>query len=365
MLLACRLTLLAESPGPQPEVRQVRPPEGGCRGCRVAIGGVTELGRRDGLEVNPLLISATRARDGRVLVSGYGGVDGIAVFTQDGRFSGRLTGDDVLGVRFHRPRVVLNRPGSGILVLDVGSNTIVALNDDLVPVSVDTIRDVTALQMTATNHSTVVLAGLSEVHRTAGIPLHRFELDSKELHPMGRPVAVRPDRPASTWRLLSPGVGGGVWAARVNDYRLEYWDSVGERLRTLSATREWMVPWEDAGHPSDGPPQSSVIGLQTLGDSLVALYVAVPSRNAPRPGGRREPGPATEQSGPSFLEVLRWIDTQIEIVDVRSQTAVFSARMRGPVFPTDKYGEVLQVHRPIIGRPFLRMLSLEFRGRPQ
>jgi hypothetical protein len=157
-------------------------------------------------------------------------------------------------------------------------------------------------------------------------PLHLVNADGRLTWSFGesdRPVL--PNDPDSHVRRLGTAVGGCFWAARVNEYRIELWDTTGTRLATVRRDAEWFPAWSglDLREGYDLRPRPRIAAVTQDDDDRLWVFLRVASEQ-----WRPEPTPRTEREFrlPTLEELARRWDTVVEVLDIRSGEVIASAR---------------------------------------
>lgn len=127
-----------------------------------------------------------------------------------------------------------------------------------------------------------------------------------------------------TRRRLAARDKSTFWAAPVNRYELELWDTTGSLHRRIVREAEWFEPWAGDWEPpfeEPAPPRLAAIMLDEAGRLWVLLYL--PARNfspTPRPAAQDFLAPS-DASHPAY-------DTLVEILDLEAGQIVARAFFR-------------------------------------
>lgn len=169
-----------------------------------------------------------------------------------------------------------------------------------------------------------VLNGNMRTPELFGLPLHVVDRGGDLQRSFGTDSpTVRPDEGYyPTMRKLAVVGHGQFWAAHVNRYVVELWDSVGRRQRTIERHVPWFTPWSKwPGFTNTGPPLASIggIALQQPDRLLVLIHVADKRwREALRP--------VVEGGFPGLLPdpYEAYFDTIIEVIDTQTGNVIAS-----------------------------------------
>lgn len=111
---------------------------------------------------------------------------------------------------------------------------------------------------------------------------------------------------------------GAAWAAWINRYVIEGWDTAGRLTRTLRRDVEWFPTWWRARSDAETPPLPVTTAIQVQGDTLWVL-VRVPDpdwRSAVRPEGKLY----------TVDDKNAYQDTMVEAIDLRTGELLASTR---------------------------------------
>lgn len=227
-----------------------------CESCRASLRHVVRLGgttRSEGLvcvgsrvaaTVERFYVSACRAHE-------------VLVYDHDGRLQSRFgrTGDGP--GEFRGDFKLRGMPDGGVAVFS-GGNRVSLYDSDLNLVRTFHTsrrpRDIAAL-----NDGTLALAYNEPTADRFGIPIHLWA-EGQLLRSIGEDAAALID--PSKADLVARGIskdrtGEKLWVSRVNEYRIDLFDSRGRLLQ--SVRREgWFVPWENPENRIEAPQLKDV-----------------------------------------------------------------------------------------------------------
>ncbi len=161
----------------------------------------------------------------------------------------------------------------------------------------------------------------------AGHPLHLLSLRRGIVRSFGAPATeiVRRGVGATIRRRIARSRTGGVWAGRINEYRIELFDLHGEKRRELRRPVPWFEPWQTVLHFSPSqPPQTQLAELHEDSSGLLWVIFQVADRNWNRAveEWRTPEGRFYRAANPDSL-----YDSMVEVIDVTRGNVRASQRM--------------------------------------
>jgi hypothetical protein len=132
----------------------------------------------------------------------------------------------------------------------------------------------------------------------------------------------RPELGYGSRRALAVGFGGSVWAAELNTYVLQRWDTAGRLLATIRREAEWFPTYWRYDVNATLPPPPSITALAQVGDTLWVM-VKVADANW------RTAVESTSPDGRFFRvrDQHGYRDTMLEAIDIRSRRIIVSSRV--------------------------------------
>lgn len=318
LALACVLSSsgAAQSGG---ALRRVPSPSS-CPVCALRVRRVAGLqsGDRDSLQSGPLR-SAAVSGTGDIVVSYGNETAPLRVFDPSGRLRHSIARQSDL-----------IPPSLGLLwVTAVGGEIKVFANDSGGAYSLDHVgalrrgpatRVAPFRQLAVLKNGSIVTAFVARDPQDVGLPLKLYSPDGNLITAFGSDAEYfRADSADLLRRTVTPGRGGGFWAAYLYEYRVEYWSDAP--ARTLTLVRN--------------PPWFSGVGL-------------------PRPLGLAHPPPPVLTGVYEDRLGLLWTATAVARTDWQSAVQVFEGGAvdpRGPSPPlNDLYETIVEVLDPKAGR---------------
>lgn len=304
------------------------PAASACRACTIAVQRVAMLGREEG----PGTIdgedthAAVDSRGRYFLWQQYAPT--VKVFDARGRFmrtlgrAGRGPGE------FRGVGAIRIGAGDSIHVFDANNLTRSIFSPSLAFVRSTRLEIPSEIVWLAmVDGGSFVIAAPIRTPARVGYPLHLVNGAGRIVRSFGSTSgAFRPDIPYFDNRTIAHGAPGQVWAAHLNQYRIELWSTEGRKLRELRRTVPWFPAYLANRAPSRSVPPPTLLG-QVRQDRAGRLWVRirVPDANwrrAVRPGGPH---------GVTVSDHDRYVDTIIEVIDPRRGRLLASRRFDAAV----------------------------------
>jgi hypothetical protein len=138
-------------------------------------------------------------------------------------------------------------------------------------------------------------------------------------------AGIRVDLPATTHRHLARASDSTVWAARLNEYKIELWSIDGRLLMELNRSPSPFDTWiQDPGPSLAKPPVGGITAIHASKDGS-ALWVLV--RLPDRAWRAAVDTVFHETPGVIARNPDRYFDTVIEVIDVRRRSVVARQRV--------------------------------------
>lgn len=294
-----------------------------CRSCRVTLDPLATLGDSTGAGMLEAEINnVVRDTRGRYFISD-GQTPHIWVFDGRGTTVTRLGRQGSGPGEYRRPTAFLVGPGDSLHVFDASLSRMTVYAPDLTVARTEALEFRPDLYDGAVVGRRLVINASIRTAERAGLPLHLLGPSGGILRSFGSATGVyRPDLGYGIRRSVTAGHGGSVWAAELNTYVLQQWDTAGRLLRTIQREVEWFPTLWSYDINAASPPPPSITALLQSGDTLWAM-VKVADRNWRS---------AVESASPDgrFFKVSdqnEYRDTMLEAIDTRSGRVVVSARI--------------------------------------
>jgi hypothetical protein len=301
--------------------------------------------------IGDLITGVDVLSDGRFVVAGASGRDGVLMFSRDGTF------DSMIGRPGRGPGEVTGVSGvkvgsaDTVLVFSVGR---VSLFDS----QGRYVREAATPWLTAPHAVKLGRDGrtmYSSWIRTpvqAGFQFHRLDdafrpaMSFGEVSAASRAACPVCFTPRTTWSNARPS---HFWAVAPNRYEIDLWQEDGQLVERLVVNSPWFTPWENeasagrqAGRglltvpegrmsmvsPASEPPRPVLVGIAE--DSLGYLWVVARVAAVDwKPFGRPPPTVPDDRYTREFMQYTRSsMDTIIEIVDPVRHVVVARTRVR-------------------------------------
>ncbi len=317
------LTLLGapRSTGAQQTVRIAT--EVSCQECSIRLTKLTTLGKLE----DPLSLSTSSrvvAGNQRYFVAPLYNIGEVGVFASDGKYL-----------------QTFGRRGSGpgelqyVEVVTIQNDTVAVFSDNkTVRIENGSFRRMSETVLPATARDAVLLsAGRMVLHaeigtaKSFGEPLHLVDSRGEVVRSFGNDArVVRYGDIAQTTRLLASAPSERIWSSRINEYRVELWDTLGAQLATYTREVAWFERWDrrPPGSPFTARPPTAIVGLQEHDSRLWVLMLVADSKwePSPMPFERPRPGPT---------EWAKLFDMIVEVIDLRQVKVVTHMRLDQPL----------------------------------
>jgi hypothetical protein len=326
-MMVLALGLLLHGEAARAQVERVIPSSPACAGCTVSLMPVVTLGGED--DAPDFTPSSTVTRHGGgYVVAPVGDRSQLAFYGADGRFE-RTVGRAGAGPgEFGSINGVVPLPDGQLVVLDRRLTMVAA--DYRPHISRALPASVAAFRMVALPDRRLVLNNY-----LPGQPPLCFFTAGLELERCFGPVPADA-RTASSMaqRILTAGPDGTLWAARqMYRYAIEHWDRSGRLLGTIVRDAPWFPSTraEDDPHvlPNESRPLPRVSGVWLDGAGHLWTSILVPDAHW-RATDPRRAGPGEHRTRiPTPGEWSRYLDTIVEVIDLRAGRVVVSQRFPG------------------------------------
>jgi hypothetical protein len=252
-----------------------------CTTCQIELGLSLELSGpfQDGSLPHAGLMLL--GEDGRVYGLFEGHRDQVHVYGPDGSFSGQQIGGRGEGPGEFQALTYMHLQEGVLRTFDA----FLLRRTDFDLRTGEVLRTVSLplhWQSLVLEEGVTVLSGSVATRDAAGHPLHVYDADGVWLRSFGfdEPV-LRPDLRSRLHRQLAASGASTFWAAWMNAYRIEEWDTEGRLVRVLVGDRSWFEPWEVRPGPRsrDIPPSPSVRDISVDSEGLLWVLFTVPAAN--------------------------------------------------------------------------------------
>jgi hypothetical protein len=315
-----------------------------CNTCRLSASRVLRIGDTDGPgTIDSESVFAHVDSRGNYLLHA-GSATSIRVYTPNGGYL-RTVGRRGDGPGEFRAITALALSADSVFVLDFNGRMTV-FSPDHALIRTSPLGFIPTYMFLALGSGRFVMGGGVRTPERVGYPAHLMDSQARIIRSFGsRTAELRPDIQFMDVRALSrSGRPDAIWLAYRNKYEIELWDPDGTHLSTLVRRVDWFEDWFLPGvsgiDPSTGPrPRISAI-REDEGILWVALTVA--DRN-----WREVYDPGTRH----VSDELRFFDTVIEGIDLRTSEVVGSVRFDNEVLRSLGGGRVGGVEYDDAGEP--------------
>jgi hypothetical protein len=304
------------------------PPTPACRGCTIEVQRIAVLGQEDG----PGTIdgddahAAVDSRGRYFLWQQY--MPEVKVFDARGRYLRRLGREGRGPGEFRGVGAIRIGAGDSIHVFDANN-----LTRSLFSPSFAFVRSTRLevppeiLRLAMLDGGSFVISAPIRTPSRVGFPLHLVNSTGRIVRSFGSASgAFRPDIPYFDRRSITFAGPGQVWAAHVNQYRIELWSTEGRKVRELRRTVPWFPPYLASREPSRSTPPPTLLGdVRQDRDGRLWVRISVPDANwrrAVQPGGPH---------GVTIPDYNQYLDTIIEVIDPRRGRLLASRRFDADV----------------------------------
>ena len=291
-----------------------------CRGCEITLHSRLMIGALDDDVTLGRASQATLGIDGRYYVAPTADDGEIAIYDTSGHLERVLRRHGRGPGEFAGIRQVLPVGEDSLVVLD-SRLTLLGPGDRLISTKslLDVGFSIARLSWGGYAYNAAVMASP---------PLEYFGPSLDRGAKFGDIAVNTPDALPAVLRLAA-GRRGTLWAAPLNQYQLQEWDSTGHLLRRLDRMAPWFRAWgrreSQTVEATRAPPLPRVLGL--CGDARGLLWVLI---GVSDPHARRTLSRATngaEHSVPAVRDWSRQYDTVIEVIDPARQRVIASRRL--------------------------------------
>lgn len=291
-----------------------------CRACQITMSAVVTLGETGGLgELRAVPVGVRVDGRGRYWIWGGDDAGGPSVFNNSGRFI-RLMGRRGQGPgEFEMVTDVIALPGDSVLVID-SQRRATLFGPDLnlvriIPLAVTLSRSV----VVNWPHSLVGFDHYGAGGR-GGPVIHSVAFDTKPARVMrsfGPEWKLTDFKTMTAARRILAGSTNGLWAASLQQFRLERWSPNGELTLLLERHPAWPAPTSgELGKPDQPPPNAiQAIAEDQTGRLWVFINTAAPTWREGWPKG------AGEMRASAF-EQQKMFRTVVEVLDPRTARVV-------------------------------------------
>lgn len=308
--------------------QEIVPLREGCPACAVSVERLVTLGGEDeGFVGEPLAFS--RLTDGRWLVSSTSAAEYVSVFRSDGEFIERVGGPGEGPGEFQHASAIITVPGDSVLVYDGFQRRVTWLDPALDVVRTEPMPpNLYPTYVLRRGDGAYIVAGSAPEPERAAFPLH-IVIDGRINRSIGAASREyrRGDR-AKRVRVPALSADGAFYLAHMVRYRVERWDSAGNRLRVWERDVEWF-------EPHDGPvygrreiaPKPLIVGLAEDAEGRIWVALRVPDE-AWREALEFKAGDSGQEGWWPSSPDAYW-DTLLEVIEPNSGIVLASVRMDG------------------------------------
>ncbi|MEP6833917.1 MAG: hypothetical protein ABJB74_11005 [Gemmatimonas sp.] len=324
-----------------------------CLTCQIIATRTLQLGDDDGpgeLSSNPFL-SCSATGTFAVTASPAGRPTTIVLYDANGKFRRTLgrSGSGPGEYRTAYPIKFAARDSLYVFDLSVRRLTVLAPDGKYVRTVQMPMRVSAAVLLP--NGSTAMFSIMGNT-KLPGAPLHIVDANGGVMASFG---ADNPDqRPIddATYRFVIARSARGIWAARINDYRISEYDMRGHLLRTLSVPTSWFPKWE--ADPKRVTPVPGLFAMQEDGAGLLWVMTRVPDKRF-----RVVPSGTPLLQQPTGDEQF---DTVIEVIDTRTNRVLASRTLDETLLAFGCAGTAYAYREDANDRPHVDVWKLSVNG---
>lgn len=247
---------------------------------------------------------------------------------------------------FVGPLALLHWPGDSVAVFDRALARLTFVNDAGRSVGSRHVPYQT-FGLVPIDHGRAVMSGVVRAPSAIGLPLHLIDSIGVISRSFGIPEKNYTEHKSAMLLYFLTSAGNRLWAfRRAGSYEWQQWNSALTGVTTWVRHPSWYPEYRELRTPTPTlPPYPYLTDVVMVGDSLVWVAIAVPSRN-----WARGLGPEAAIEGTRLhpvKDVGLVFDTRFELVDLRSGVVRGSIQLPGffPFFAAPGVA-MRQVHDP-------------------
>lgn len=307
----------------------------GCPTCRIEVGPPLPLrGNFEGGSILSVAVAISRDGNGLLYVFYDGSRDRVDIFLPDGSFSGDAIGERGDGPGEFRTITEAWVSGDALFVYDPGLARLTEFD-----LATRAVRRTAPLpghfETLILEDGKAVLSGPVRTRESAGHPLHIYDSSGTWENSFGLDEAVlRPDLSTFLLREMTLADPASFWAAPKNEYRVERWNTRGQRTQVLLGQRPWFERWSvHHARSRDTPPQPILADLSVDSTGLLWVMLSVAHehwKEALSTSVDQEGNPMLEPGRPYRVAVVEVIDPATGTLLATRRFPYFNVRFAGP-----------------------------------
>jgi hypothetical protein len=325
--------LLSIACDPSPETIGAGAGSADCPGCEIRLVHVATIGAETDLDSPSQVFTPAIDSGGRIFVAPLTDLGTVGVYDATGRFLRTLGRPGEGPGEFRYAWNVMVLPGDTILVFDSYLRRYTIFTPELEPARVVSLDPLPIHVVPLTSDR---MFGFTRVAPAdSGTLVHEF-VGGGATRSFAWLDAAPDVRRNTRYRHLAAAPAGALWLASADRYSIELWDTAGERIRTITAVRDWFPP-PDAAVTASRATAPSIDAVWSDADDRLWVLASVPDDDPPE----------REGPGENYLTGrIRLYDSMIEVLDpatgnliaaLRSDTLLYVSIMSTPGLVTSAH----------------------------
>ena len=292
-----------------------------CSSCRLSLSRIATLGDSAGPGMVSQQGQVVRDSRGHYYVTSNADIGRALVFAPNGRFVASL-GRSGTGPGEFQDRPLIRPIPGGVAAFDLVARR-VSTFDLQRRLLATTQLEVPIDGAVVLGDQRFVIAAEVRSRSLIGFPLHVVDQSGKLIRSFGADSQrVERTRGFDGFRIITSGSASTFWAARINEYLIEEWDTSGTRRAQIKRQAEWFPKWTFApGALGQVAQPPNVFDLRLAGDTLW-VFIRVTDQ-------KWHPPVTSVGTGERVIPDTRrdsLFDTIVELIDVRRHRLILSHR---------------------------------------